>query len=84
VFAAKHVRRGHIGDFSKIFSKKVAGHVRQSLSLGSRRDEVQPSYRSSQAATERFGVSPTKVRKVPQDFCQQSGRKGFSANPELP
>ena len=30
------------------------------------------------------GVSPTKVRKVPQDFCQQSGRKGFSANPELP
>jgi hypothetical protein len=30
------------------------------------------------------GVSPTKVRKVPQDFCQQSGREGFSANPELP
>jgi DNA invertase Pin-like site-specific DNA recombinase len=30
------------------------------------------------------GVSPTKVRKVPQDFCQQSGRKGFSAIPELP
>jgi Tn3 transposase DDE domain len=33
---------------------------------------------------EQLGVSPTKVRKVPQDFCQQSGRKGFSANPELP
>jgi WD40 repeat protein len=32
----------------------------------------------------RSGVSPTKVRKVPQDFCQQSGRKGFSAIPELP
>jgi putative transposase len=31
-----------------------------------------------------MGVSPTKVRKVPQDFCQQSGRKGFSAIPELP
>ena len=30
------------------------------------------------------GVCPTKVRKVPQDFCQQSGRKGFSAIPELP
>ena len=29
-------------------------------------------------------VSPTKVRKVPQDFCQQSGRKGFSAIPEHP
>jgi hypothetical protein len=33
---------------------------------------------------EQLGVSPTKVRKVPQDFCQQSGRKGFSAIPELP
>ena len=31
-----------------------------------------------------LGVSPTKVRKVPQDFCQQSGRKGFSPIPELP
>ena len=31
-----------------------------------------------------LGVSPTKVRKVPQDFCQQSERKGFSAIPELP
>ena len=30
------------------------------------------------------GVSPTKVRKVPQDFCQLPGRKGFSAIPELP
>jgi hypothetical protein len=30
------------------------------------------------------GVSPTKVRKVPQDFCQQSGAQGFSAIPELP
>ena len=29
------------------------------------------------------GVSPTKVRKVPQDFCQQSGRKGFSARGPL-
>jgi hypothetical protein len=33
---------------------------------------------------EQLGVSPTKVRKVPQDFCQQSGRKRFSAIPELP
>jgi hypothetical protein len=33
---------------------------------------------------ETFGVSPTKVRKVPQDFCQLPGRKGFSAIPELP
>jgi len=31
-----------------------------------------------------FGVSPTKVRKVPQDSCQLPGRKGFSAIPELP
>jgi hypothetical protein len=30
------------------------------------------------------GVSPTKVRKVPQDSCQLPGRKGFSAIPELP
>jgi|SRR5271167_717968 len=30
------------------------------------------------------GVSPTKVRKVPRDFCQLPGRKGFSAIPELP
>jgi hypothetical protein len=29
-------------------------------------------------------VSPTKVRKVPQDSCQLPGRKGFSAIPELP
>jgi hypothetical protein len=29
------------------------------------------------------GVSPTKVRKVPQDSCQLPGRKGFSAIPEL-
>jgi integrase/recombinase XerD len=29
-------------------------------------------------------VSPTKVRKVPQDSCQLPGRKGFSATPELP
>ena len=33
---------------------------------------------------EQFGVSPTKVRKVPQDSCQLPGRKGFSAIPELP
>jgi sarcosine/dimethylglycine N-methyltransferase len=31
-----------------------------------------------------FGVSPTKVRKVPQDSCQLPGRKGFPAIPELP
>jgi hypothetical protein len=31
-----------------------------------------------------LGVSPTKVRKVPQDSCQLPGRKGFSAIPELP
>ena len=31
-----------------------------------------------------YGVSPTKVRKVPQDSCQLPGRKGFSAIPELP
>ena len=31
-----------------------------------------------------IGVSPTKVRKVPQDSCQLPGRKGFSAIPELP
>ena len=30
------------------------------------------------------GVSPTKVRKVPQDSCQLPGRKGFPAIPELP
>ena len=30
------------------------------------------------------GVSPTKVRKVPQDSCQLPGRKGFAAIPELP
>jgi hypothetical protein len=29
-------------------------------------------------------VSPTKVRKVPQDSCQLPGRKEFSAIPELP
>ena len=32
----------------------------------------------------RRGVSPTKVRKVPQDSCQLPERKGFSAIPELP
>ena len=31
-----------------------------------------------------IGVSPTKVRKVPQDSCQQSVRKGFAAISELP
>jgi hypothetical protein len=31
-----------------------------------------------------YGVSPIKVRKVPQDSCQLPGRKGFSAIPELP
>ena len=31
-----------------------------------------------------IGVSPTKVRKVPQDSCQLPGRKGFSAIPEFP
>ena len=31
-----------------------------------------------------YGVSPTKVRKVPEDSCQLPGRKGFSAIPELP
>ena len=31
-----------------------------------------------------IGVSPTKVRKVPQDSCQLPERKGFSAIPELP
>jgi ubiquinone/menaquinone biosynthesis C-methylase UbiE len=31
-----------------------------------------------------FGVSPTKVRKVPQDSCQLPGRKGFPTIPELP
>ncbi len=30
------------------------------------------------------GVSPTKVRKVPQDSSQLPWRKGFSAIPELP
>ena len=30
----------------------------------------------------RSGVSPTKVRKVPQDSCQLPGRKGFAAIPE--
>jgi hypothetical protein len=30
------------------------------------------------------GVSPTKVRKVPQDFAQLPGRKGFSATSKLP
>jgi hypothetical protein len=29
-------------------------------------------------------VSPTKVRKVPQESCQLPWRKGFSAIPELP
>jgi hypothetical protein len=31
-----------------------------------------------------LGVSPTKVRKVPQDSGQLPGRKGFSAILELP
>jgi hypothetical protein len=39
------------------------------------------AYRTSEAME---GVSPTKVRKVPQDSCQLPGRKGFSAIPELP
>jgi len=38
----------------------------------------------TQAQIKQFGVSPTKVRKVPQDSCQLPGRKGFSAIPELP
>src|SRR5258708_39400414 len=29
------------------------------------------------------GVSPTKVRKVPQDSCQQPGRKAFSPKGEV-
>ena len=37
-----------------------------------------------QAVLAHNGVSPTKVRKVPQDFGQPPGRKGFSAIPELP
>ena len=37
-----------------------------------------------EAAHQIAGVSPTKVRKVPQDSCQLPWRKGFSAIPELP
>jgi hypothetical protein len=44
-----------------------------------------PAYRVGFLSTQRrLGVSPTKVRKVPQDSCQLPGRKGFSASPELP
>ena len=50
---------------------------------GKRYDRL-PAFATRTKAIEQTGVSPTKVRKVPQDFCQQSGRKGFSANPELP
>src|SRR6516225_10573177 len=42
------------------------------------------STRASQRSGTLPGVSPTKVRKVPQDSCQLPGRKGFSAIPELP
>jgi hypothetical protein len=41
-------------------------------------------YRHSKNQALPMAVSPTKVRKVPQDFCQLPGRKGFSAIPELP
>ena len=38
-----------------------------------------PCYRGRNARRYRTGVFPTKVPKVPQDFCQVPIRKGFSA-----
>jgi transcriptional regulator with XRE-family HTH domain len=44
----------------------------------------QPKRRRGKRSTGQGGVSPTKVRKVPQDSGQLPGRKGVSAILELP
>ena len=81
------INRRYQTQVDNIVGKMTIAALDKEMLAKERQIPLPPDLRKWAVTTTRsvaYGVSPTKVRKVPQDSCQLPGRKGFSAIPELP
>jgi hypothetical protein len=81
------INRSYQTQADNIVGKMTIAALDKEMLAKERQIPLPPDLRKWAVTTTRsvaYGVSPTKVRKVPQDSCQLPGRKGFSAIPELP